>query len=748
LISVPGELISPDDLAGRRAREIAGYLKAAHSPFLRIFECRRLDNTEIIVLDIDVEVAPRRPVKIARTEPVMLFCGVDGTEIPSVIPLREDFPSDQLHITIHEGSDYVSLCLWETPAEDLKARFTPFMFLARIKQWLELAADGKLHQPDQGAEPVLMGTDVQAIVPFGPLDSKKRYIAVGQEGPKNRTTIHFVEPDRKLEQRDQAGTQFVLIPVTTNSVYGRAVRSAPRTLNRLAEMLAERGCDLVQAVTQFVTAANQEAGIGNALPIILVNFPKTSSPEGEVVGEELWAFGITESVSELGKAIGAYDSAGGFTAALIGPKPAVDELPALSIEPMLVLRELEASSVSLLSGMTGGEELKCLAVGVGAIGSKVVEICARGGYGRWTVMDMDTFLPHNAVRHILGEWAIGEPKAPHVRGFLNQVIPGERIVDAIVEDVTDVDNLSDKAKRALRENDVIVDMSASVAVARCLTLQDGACRCVSMFFNPGATDLVLLSEDQEKTRSLLDLEASYYAALIDDERLRSHLYDPDSQAIRYGNGCRDVTAQIGPDQVSILSGLAVKGLRQCLAAASETAKVWKSHPDGSIEVVDLPTSTYRGEAAGDWDVRWSDSVIERLSSERQADLPNETGGILLGVADFERRLIRICAAIEAPPDSVKRPHYFERGKTGLEQKLKEVGLVTAGQIRYLGEWHSHPKGVAARPSSDDDALFSALGKLFGGTGEPHIMAIISDNEIFWRLGINELVHDAVMSSEN
>ena len=200
--------------------------------------------------------------------------------------------------------------------------------------------------------------------------------------------------------------------------------------------------------------------------------------------------------------------------------------------------------------------------------------------------------------------------------------------------------------------------------------------------------------------------------------------------------------------MSVLSGLAVKCLRQCLATTSETAKIWKSHPDGSIEVVEVPTSTYRGEMAGGWDVRWSDRVIDQLSAERRADLPNETGGILLGVADFERRLIRVCAAIEAPPDSVKRPHYFERGKTGLEQRLKEVGLVTAGQLRYLGEWHSHPKGVAARPSSDDDALFSALGKLFEGTGEPHIMAIISDDEIFWRLGINELVHDAVMSSAN
>ena len=117
----------------------------------------------------------------------------------------------------------------------------------------------------------------------------------------------------------------------------------------------------------------------------------------------------------------------------------------------------------------------------------------------------------------------------------------------------------------------------------------------------------------------------------------------------------------------------------------------------------------------------------------------------MGIVDFDKRLIRVCAAIEAPPDSVKRPHYFERGKTGLETRLKEVGLSTAGQLRYVGEWHSHPKNVAARPSTDDDALFSALAEIFKGTGEPHIMAIINDSELFWRIGINEQVNDATLT---
>ena len=138
-------------------------------------------------------------------------------------------------------------------------------------------------------------------------------------------------------------------------------------------------------------------------------------------------------------------------------------------------------------------------------------------------------------------------------------------------------------------------------------------------------------------------------------------------------------------------------------------------------------------------------MLETLAAERQADLPNETGGILLALVDFERKLIRISAAIEAPPDSVKKPHYFERGRTGLERRLKEIGARTAGQLRYVGEWHSHPVGVPARPSADDNQLFGKLAELFRGTGEPHIMGIVGDDEFFWRLGIDNQVVESALS---
>ncbi|MEL7392439.1 MAG: Mov34/MPN/PAD-1 family protein [Pseudomonadota bacterium] len=745
LIDIPGETIAEKDLTGRRAIEIVRYLKAKNSNHLRLKECRRKFDDDILIIEIDVEVAPRRPVKIAPTEPIMLICPGEGNGMPLVVPLREDFPDDELHITIHDGSELVSLCLWDTPQEDQKARFTPFMFLARIKEWLELAAERKLHQAEQGPEPVLTGTSAQAIIPAGPIDPDTRYLAYGRETLKKNLTVRFYRADDKRFLGKTGAYRFVLIPITTGVVCGRAVRSAPRTLKKLASLVSDHGGDLVQSITDFVTSAKNEKGLAEAIPVILVTFPKSSTPNGEIESQDQWAFTLDKTVAEIGKEMGAYDSAGGFTAALIGRRADPEKLPPLSVDPMIVIQELEAEAVPALSGWNEGFETKCFAIGAGALGGKIVELCRRGGFGHWRVVDKDVFLPHNTVRHVLGDWAIGDPKALHLQLFLNESLPGERIGKPFIEDLEDTDGLSKELLKAISESDLLVDMSASVTVARALSLMSDVPRCVSLFFNPGATDLVMLCEDEAKSLSLLDLEASYYAALVTDERLHSHLSNTDAQGIRYGNGCSDITAQIGPDQVSILGGIGCKALRRIGSSASAKAKIWRMQEDGALSVVNLPCSTFQGQKFEDWDIAWSDDLIEKLAAERAQELPNETGGILLGMVDFEKRLMRICAAIGAPPDSVKRPHYFERGYTGLEARLKEIGDTTAGQLRYLGEWHSHPKNVPARPSADDEKLFLALADLFEATCEPHIMAIISDSELFARIGIGDRVHDTVLA---
>jgi hypothetical protein len=45
------------------------------------------------------------------------------------------------------------------------------------------------------------------------------------------------------------------------------------------------------------------------------------------------------------------------------------------------------------------------------------------------------------------------------------------------------------------------------------------------------------------------------------------------------------------------------------------------------------------------------------------------------------------------------------------------------QVRYLGEWHSHPRYANARPSDTDIAQLAYLGGELAADGLPGLMAI-------------------------
>ena len=47
------------------------------------------------------------------------------------------------------------------------------------------------------------------------------------------------------------------------------------------------------------------------------------------------------------------------------------------------------------------------------------------------------------------------------------------------------------------------------------------------------------------------------------------------------------------------------------------------------------------------------------------------------------------------------------------------------QIRYVGEWHSHPDGASAMPSSTDFAQLSWLRQELQNEGLPGLMAIVA-----------------------
>lgn len=82
--------------------------------------------------------------------------------------------------------------------------------------------------------------------------------------------------------------------------------------------------------------------------------------------------------------------------------------------------------------------------------------------------------------------------------------------------------------------------------------------------------------------------------------------------------------------------------------------------------------------------------------------------------------------IASPPDSEERPILYIRGCQGLARQLEEVANLTAGRLQYIGEWHSHPTGSEAKPSSDDRTAFSWLTGYMKVDGYPAVMLIVGE----------------------
>lgn len=111
---------------------------------------------------------------------------------------------------------------------------------------------------------------------------------------------------------------------------------------------------------------------------------------------------------------------------------------------------------------------------------------------------------------------------------------------------------------------------------------------------------------------------------------------------------------------------------------------------------------------------------------RRESLLAETGGILLGYHDALIGAIVIVDALPAPADSAESDLAFERGIAGLKSIVEEAGRRTAGVVGYVGEWHSHPPGHSAAPSSPDLLQLISLALGMADDGLPALQMIVAE----------------------
>jgi len=92
------------------------------------------------------------------------------------------------------------------------------------------------------------------------------------------------------------------------------------------------------------------------------------------------------------------------------------------------------------------------------------------------------------------------------------------------------------------------------------------------------------------------------------------------------------------------------------------------------------------------------AFLDRLYTIAMEYYPSEFGGILVGRYSEDRKTCIVCDTILAKEYKSSK-YYFERGRKGLNMKLKAF-YNQEPQLIYVGEWHTHPD-MPAEPSGTD-----------------------------------------------
>lgn len=730
-LPAPGIIVPPTAFAIPRAAELAGV--AADLPYVTLVECRR-DVGEVVVLDLEVEIGQRMPVDIRRTERVAIVFPADEDSLPEAFALRADFPPVP-HLNLRRTEFPRSLCLYQGHPSELLLGWTPRKYIERIREWLAQTAKGDLHAADQPLEPLLlspMGTLVLPPDVFTEDVTGTPLSVYGIEGVNGRPIL-IAERDKKERPVAPEGKlKCVAIALMGDPQEHGIIRSQPETIAELHGFLATANIDLVARLRERLRAWREDGAATASHLIIIVGLPKTRHGGGAAEAMDFWAFLTAKPVRDVGRDLGLWEVSGQYLTPNIGGDDSMRG-ESTRIDPLNPQLAFTRERAAAMNGFGGPVAKRVVGVGMGALGSQAFTNLLRGGFGEWTIVDNDQLLPHNLARHQLSGWAVGHPKVLTLAHAANGTVEGDQAAAPVVADVLKSEGC-EPLKTAFSAADLIFDFSASVPVARHLARGvDSPGRRFSLFLNPAGTDLVLLAEDASRAVKLDCLEMQYYRFLANDSRMDGHLAG--AANVRYGTSCRDVSSTIPQHLVALHAAIGTKALRDATDSPEAAIVVWRADPDAMcVERHDVTPVPMIEQTNAGWTLCTDSAVADKVMALRKLKLPNETGGILIGSFDMRRKIAYVVDAEASPRNSREAPTLYIRGSEGMADRLSRIESATAGNLEYVGEWHSHPHGHDCTPSDLDAKQFAWLVDLMAPDGRPGVMLIAGDPGTSWYLG--------------
>jgi proteasome lid subunit RPN8/RPN11 len=229
---------------------------------------------------------------------------------------------------------------------------------------------------------------------------------------------------------------------------------------------------------------------------------------------------------------------------------------------------------------------------------------------------------------------------------------------------------------------------------------------------------VLAVEGEHRNPRLDDLQVLLYARAAQEPVLAAWLgreaTRAESPLISVGVGCNSETTVLADEDVSAHAAYFAQVLR---SEAVQTGRStggqlflsWLTTDQGfpalrTERLVVDPLLVLSAVNDPTWQVRLVPAVLETMQRELAQAAPRETGGVLLGRADYKTKTLHVTSLLLAPPDSQATAVCFFRGTQHLPQQVANLAATTGKQLGYIGEWHTHPRGPEAMSDTDHAAV--------------------------------------------
>lgn len=717
--------VSTKELTILKAKDLAAVLEAGALDYVRLLRCHQDKHlgSETIIFSIEVERSQKVIHDIRKCEDIAVVFGKDDKFLPEILALRIDFP--RVPHTNLTGFEYPkSLCLFDQPYAEIKRNWTAARLIKRIHYWLSETSRGKLHDKDQPLEPLFLDPKDKIIISYDLVENPEATELLRISFVVNHGAHTFITEKNQPGPKDN----FIVTIIKCSPKEHGVISKTPETLKELHSFCIREQTDLIGVLRSRLRQWNDEKKIEGLLEkrlLIVAVFPKTRQQGTPIEATDVYGFLCLETIKDVGEAIDAWQIVKGVPGHVISPQKNGENVR------ISLCKTIFALSPGFAATLNGGElnEEKVVMVGVGSLGSQIFMNFVRAGFGKWDLIDDDVLLPHNLARHTLNHYDVGSYKVVRLAQDANSML-GQKVVENVIPDnlinpVREKDNI----EKSLASASVILDCSASIAASRYIgTRSDIHNRAISCFLNPSGDAIIILAEDRRREITLDILEMQYYRFLITKPELKDHLKQHGGR-LRYSNTCRDVSSAVKQDLIAVAAGIGSNSLKSILKEENSVASIWQINPaDTTVIKYGFTPVKSRRCKIGEWTLVTDELFLDKVQRFRAERLPNETGGVLIGNFDLDKKIVYVMDTVLSPPDSKEWPTTYIRGYEGLKSRVEEIKAITWENFDYIGEWHSHPKGHGCEPSGDDKTAFKWLNELMWAEGLPAIMLIVGEGD--------------------